>query len=186
MDRITQRVDAQGNTVQYGYDGNGNLTSFTDALNNVTTWAYDARNRPISKTDALAQTEHYQYDAGGNLAQKTDRLGQISGFTYDGLNRLTAAGYGASAGSNQYTSSSAYTWDNGDRLTAIDDSPGGSIARTYDSMDNLLQETTAQGTLTLTWDALGRRTSQTVNTQPKINYTWDAASRLKQVLRLRS
>jgi len=117
-DRPVVLTDPLGQTVQMGYDANGNVTSFTDSRSNLTQFTYDSRNRRLSKVDGLNHTESYQYDAAGNLARVTDRKGQVSGFGYDFLDRRTSAGFGATvADPTADTSTTAYTWDAGSRLT---------------------------------------------------------------------
>lgn len=181
MDRVTAVTDPMGNTVHYDFDANGNLTAFTDALSHVTTWTYDVRNRQVSKRDALSQVEAYQYDGAGNLIQRTDRKGLISGFTYDGLNRRITAGYGATAGSSSYTSTINYSYDAGNRLKGIVDSANGSPTFSYDGFDHLTQESSPQGTVSSTWDAVGHRLTQTVSGQSQVSYAWDAASRMTKI-----
>jgi RHS repeat-associated protein len=48
-------------------------------------------------------------------------------------------------------------------------------------MDNLLSETTLQGTVSYTYDHAGRRTSMIVAGQPTVTYTYDNADRLTQI-----
>jgi YD repeat-containing protein len=59
-------------------------------------------------------------------------------------------------------------------MTQITDSQSGTITRTYDLLDRLIQETTPQGSISYTYDAAGRRTSMTVAGQPTVTYTYDA------------
>ena len=66
-------------------------------------------------------------------------------------------------------------------VTQIADSLSGVIARQYDGMYRLTQETTPQGAVSYTYDAAGRRTTLQVAGQPVINYTWDDANRLVQM-----
>jgi len=183
MGRLVQQIDALGDAVAYNYDGNDNLLSFTDARGSITTWQYDVRNRATTKIDALSQAEAYHYDAAGNLTQLMDRKGQVSGYTYDGINRKATAGYGATNNNpTTYTSTIAYAWDAGNRLTKIVDSIGGTLTRGYDGFDNLTSETGPLGSIGATWDATGNRLTLTVSGQASaVNYTWDAAHRLKLI-----
>ncbi|MBM3223077.1 MAG: hypothetical protein FJZ47_04645, partial [Candidatus Tectomicrobia bacterium] len=180
LDRVVTQVDPQGRTLRYTYDSHGNLLTFTDANHHVTTFTYDPRNRLVSKTDALLKMESYRYDAAGNLTFLTDRKGQVAGFSYDALNRLAKASYGAaSTTAPVYTSSTRYSYDQGDRLLKLQDSLAGTITRTYDPrFDTVTQETTPEGTVTYTYDAHGLRTTMLPTGGTPISYSYDAANRL--------
>ena len=179
LDRITQLVDAINGTTAFTYAANSNLLTVTDAKSQQTVYTYNNMNRTATRKDPLLRTETYTYDNNGNLAQLTDRKGQVSSFTYDLLNRKTKTTY-------QDGTSTNYTYDAGDRLTQIQEKDAGNtvtatITRTYDGLDRLTQEVTAQGTLTYTYDNASRRLTMTVAGQPTVNYTYDNANRLTQV-----
>ena len=171
LNRLSSIVDPDGAMLQYGWDQNGNLLSHTDANNNQTTFSYDTRNRVRSKTDALKQLESYGYEPGGALNQRIDRKSQKTTSTYDALGRPTLV-------TMNDNSTVTPTFDAGDRLTQVVDTVGGSITRTYDGLDNLLSETTPQGSVSYTYDALSRRKTMTVQGQPTLSYGWDNAGRL--------
>jgi YD repeat-containing protein len=128
-------------------------------------------------------SESYGYDGNSNLASHTDRRGEVTAFQHDALNRVTFAGFGQSG--NQYQDTINYAWDAGNRLTGATDSIAGAISRqyssgapAYDGLDNLLQETTPQGTVSYTYDNASRRQTMQVAGQPQVSYTWDNANRL--------
>jgi RHS repeat-associated protein len=184
LNRLTQATDALGHTTASSYDANSNRVSFSDPRGGTTTWAYDSLNRAVTRTDALGQPEAYQYDLGGNLVRVTDRKGQVTGYQYDLLNRLTFAGFGASVGNpTSYTSSIAYTYDAGDRITQLVDTANGTITRSYDGLDRLVSESTPQGTVTYAYDAAGRRTQLSAPAQSTTTYTFDNANRLTAIAR---
>ena len=182
-DRPTVMTDALGDTVQMGYDANNNLLSFRDPKNNLTEFTYDTMNRLKTRKDALLRTETYDYDIAGRLKQVTDRKAQVSGFGYDALNRRTSAGFGATVGSPTiFTSTIAYTYDAGNRLTQAVDSVAGTITRQYDArFDTLTQEVAPEGQVDLTYDAAARRATFQVAGQTQVGYTFDVANRLTQV-----
>lgn len=70
----------------------------------------------------------------------------------------------------------AYTYDPGNRLTRISDTLGGTITRTYDSLDRLTGETTPQGAVSYGYDAAGRLTQLTQGTAT-VQFRYDAAHR---------
>jgi RHS repeat-associated protein len=179
LDRITQLVDAINGATAFTYDANSNLLTVTDAKSQQTVYTYNNMNRTATRKDPLLKTETYTYDNNGNIATVTDRKSQVTTYTYDLLNRKTKATY-------QDGTSTNYTYDAGNRLTQIQEKDAGNtvtatITRTYDGLDRLTQEVTAQGTLTYTYDNANRRATMTVAGQPTVNYTYDNANRLTQI-----
>ncbi|MGA8367491.1 MAG: RHS repeat-associated core domain-containing protein [Candidatus Acidiferrales bacterium] len=180
LNQVTQVTDALGNATSLAYDPNGNLTGVTDANSHATSYTYDSMDRLSTRTDPLSRGESYQYDGNGNLTQFTDRRGEATTYTYDNLNRRAFAGFNTQAGPS-YESTISYSYDAGNRLTQAVDSVTGTIARTYDGLDDLLSETTPQGGVSYGYDVASRRTSMTVAGQPAVNYSYDNASRLTGV-----
>ena len=178
LKRLIQTTDALGNSTASTYDANSNRLSFADPRGGATSWTFDSMNRALTRTDALNQIESYAYDLAGNLVRVTDRKGQVTGYQYDLLNRRTFAGFGASVGSpTAYTSTLAYTYDAGDRITQIVDSANGTLSRSYDGLNRLTSETTPQGSVSYAYDAAGRRTQLTAPGQPATTYSYDNANR---------
>src|SRR5262249_19087280 len=164
LNLLTQVTDAKGNNTSFTYDGNGNLLSLTDALNHSTSYTYTNMDKVQTRTDPLLRQESYNYDLNGNLVSATDRKGQVTTFSYDALNRLKFLGFKTvvNGGNTTYESIINYTYDAGNRMTQAVDSTGGTITRTYDSLDRLTSETTAQGTISYGYDAADRQTSMQV------------------------
>jgi RHS repeat-associated protein len=79
------------------------------------------------------------------------------------------------------TSTTASTYDAGDRLTQVNDSVAGTITRSWDGLDRLTQEDPPEGLVTYTYDDAGRRASMTVAGQSAVSYTYDNANRLTQI-----
>jgi RHS repeat-associated protein len=179
LSNLTEITDASDAVTSFTYDADGNLTSVTDANGNRTSYTYDSMDRRALRTDPLGASDTYAYDGNGNLVRLTDRRGAVTVYQYDGLNRPALAGFGASGGG--YQSTINYTWDAGSRMTAAADSIAGTITRGYDGLDNLVSETTPQGSVGYTVDAARRRTAMTVSGQPATAYTWDNANRLTAI-----
>jgi RHS repeat-associated protein len=174
LNRVTQITDALNGLTQFTYDPNGNLLTVTDANNQATTYTYDSMDRLKTRTDALGRQESYQYDPAGNLTQFTDRKNQVTTFTYDTLNRRTGASFADG-------STVSFVYDSVGRLRSATDSVIGRIDFAYDTLNRLIQEITAQGSITYAYDALGRRMTMTASGQQPVSYGYDAASRLVQV-----
>jgi len=177
-DRKNKLIDPLNNTTLLTYDGNGNPLTVTDPNTGLTQFGYDARNRLTSRTDALAHGESWTYDEMSNLLTHTDRKGQLTQFNvvpYDALNRLKQVNYADG-------STTALTWDAGDRVSPIIDSLSGTITRSYDDLNRLLSEQTTQGLVSYTYDAASRRATMTPAAQTQIVYTFDDANRLHQIV----
>ena len=182
--RITNVTDPIGNITRYGYSLDGKLSVVQDAKNQIIRYDYDSRGRLMKMTDQLGKIETYTYDTSDNLTSMTDRKGQITTYTYDLMNRLTRATYA----DGSYTN---YTYDAAGRLISVSDSVSGSISYTYSGTgcgtgcsavpDKVIQEVTPLGTISYTYDVIGRRTSMTVLGQPAVNYGYDSGSRLASV-----
>ena len=179
LDRITQLTDAINGNTAFTYDPNSNLLTVTDAKSQQTVYTYSNMNRTSTRKDPLLNTETYTYDNNGNVATVTDRKSQVTTNTYDPLNRRTKTTF-------QDGTSTNYTYDAGNRVTQVQEKDAGgavtdTITRTYDGLDRLTQEVTAQGTVNYTYDNVSRRATMTVVGQTAVTYTYDNANRLTQV-----
>jgi RHS repeat-associated protein len=58
-------------TVQYSYDGRGNLVQVNDPAAGITAYTYDAANRMISAGMPAGVTAFYSYDGDGRLVQRS-------------------------------------------------------------------------------------------------------------------
>lgn len=143
------------------YTTNGLIKTVKDGEGNLTTYTYDGFDR-LSKTNypsltkgsaSSSSTDYEQLTYGDNIhvTQRRLRDGSSIGFTYDNLGRVTAV------------------------------SPAGETTATY-NYDLLGHVLTAQRgtTLTNSWDALGRLTTEG---QPfgSMSYQYDAASRRTRI-----
>ena len=174
LNRLVGLVDSLNGQTTFAYDPNGNLLTVTDARGNTITHEYDSMDWVSRRIDQLGKAETFSYDANGNLVSTTDRKNQTTTFTYDPLNHRTQGGYANGA-------IATFTYDAAGRLLQADDTadPHRPIVMAYDPLDRLLAETSALGTISYQYDALGRRTQMTVSSQAPVTYTYDAASRLR-------
>lgn len=180
---VTRATQPTGATTNYSYDANGNPTAIEDGRGNDITATYDDMDQLESFTDQLNRTVDFEHDLAGNLTEATDRKGQITSYDYDELDRRIFAGFNTTGapGSEQYESTIAYSYDDGDRLTEAADSANGTVERTFDDFDHLLSEETATSTVSYEYDELGRRTLMAVPDQDDVEYTYDNANRLTDI-----
>ena len=175
LNQLTKIIDPMNGATQLTYDPNGNLTGVRDARNNLTQYAADPMDRALSRTDALLHTASVLlYDENGNPRQMRDRKGQVTQTTFDPLNRPKIITWADG-------STTAFTWDAGNRLTQLTDSISGTITRSWDDLDRLRSEQTPQGRIDYTYDNAGRRQTMTVLGQPSMVYNWDDADRLQSL-----
>ncbi|MBB5352942.1 RHS repeat-associated protein [Haloferula luteola] len=88
---LTKIVDAQGNAVSLGYDGNNRLISITDAIGQQTTLSYTPgagaavpgdSTKIRSITDPFGRRSTFSYTSVGQLLSITDPVGIVSQFSY--------------------------------------------------------------------------------------------------------
>ena len=138
----------------YGYNGRGELETVTDWLSGVTTYAYDLAGRLTDIVYPNGVTGEFDYD-------DADRLTDIE--YLDGMTSLEAISYvvnamGIRTSMTDSSGTTDYTYDALYRLTDVE----------YPNSD-----TTEYG-----YDAVGNRTSLTINGGTPISNTYNAANEL--------
>jgi RHS repeat-associated protein len=163
----------------YGYDANGNRTSWRRRGGVVFGFGYDALGRLTSKDvpGGSAGDVNYGYDLQGRL---TSAIYAASGasvtFSYDALGRVLTQTQGGRTLS--------YEWDAGSRRTRMYWPDASFVVYDYDMTGALTAvrengATSGAGVLAAYgYDGLGRRTSVTRGNGTVTNYGWDPASRL--------
>ena len=145
---LTSVTDANGNTHQFEYDQNGNLVKEVRPGGEIFTNAYDSANQLITQTDAEGKVAQYEYDAAGRLTQmlftpanasqpsdiiqyvyndaneliEIDQTGTTNTkhvYTLDDLGRKTSESITYSVGSNVFTKTLQYVYDEDGRLAEI-------------------------------------------------------------------
>ena len=145
-----------GDETSYTYDNVGNVLTQTDGNGNTVSYGYNNRNRMIWRADAggvvngmpvAGLTEYYDYYANGLIGSNTDKNGVTTYYTYDIHGRLTQENAGGEVAS--------YTYDNnGNQLTAVN--AEGTITRSYDAVGRVLTKNVAEfGTTSYTYDITG-------------------------------
>ncbi|HEX2762957.1 MAG TPA: RHS repeat-associated core domain-containing protein [Allosphingosinicella sp.] len=164
---------------QYGYDANGNRTSFRNRANETIAYAFDALNRTTGKD--LPGTEPdvtYGYDLLGRMTSATQTGNSLS-FTYDALGRnLTQVGPNGTVSS---------TYDGAGRRTRLTWPDSFYVDQDYlvtGEMSAIRENgaTSGVGVLaTFAYDDMGRRTSLSRGNGTVTGYGYDAVSRLSQL-----
>jgi len=208
LNRLFQEIGATGQTTQYAYDNQGNLTSTDGPLAgtvDVTVNAYDALNRLRQVTDPNNGVTQYAYNGIDQLVSVSDPRNLATTYNYDGLANLnsqvspdtgtTANTYDAAGNLRTQTDAKGqvtnYTYDALNRVAVIGFADGSVQAYGYDNGANAIgrlvtitelnpsQQITS--TLTYAYDQHGRTTSETrtINgVSYVLAYAYDASGRL--------
>jgi RHS repeat-associated protein len=220
-DGASRRVmvtDPSGNTSAFTYDANNNLIQTVDtdlsqksgvsSETFTTTNVYDAHNRLTSVTDNCGDTRTTAYDSRDNATHSTDAkyddtagcpgsqnpLGNSTRYYYDGLSRhvqtvedlrVGGVGSGVIDTTNAYDASGHITttavYDGDSRLTAFTDNNGNTTSYMYDALNRRTQETMADGTTrSYTYDPDDNVLTLTDNNGSVTTNTYDRVNRLIQ------
>ncbi|MDR5760872.1 RHS repeat-associated core domain-containing protein [Caballeronia sp. LZ035] len=178
-DNLTQYTDEAGHITRFSFYGQGQLASRTDANGSVTRYHYNTEEQLVGVTNARGGTWHllrdaagrlveevgydkrsrrYAYDPAGHLTQSIDPLGNALAVTCDPLGRITRR---AVEGSDQ---SEVFAYDRRGQLTKAQNAHA-TVTRTYDAdgrlTTELQQHADATGTLAYAYDLAGRLIEQT-------------------------
>lgn len=169
------------------FTDNGKLATFTDAEGNRTTYAYDGHDRltktryPSKTTDGVSSTTDYEqptYDANGNVTNMRLRDGQNIGYTYDALNRVT---FKDVPNSTWVAFDVNYTYDLLSRLTSATDTNTHFANFTWDALGRKLTETSNFFGRTHQYDLAGRRTKLSHSDGFYVDYDYDVAGNMLRV-----
>ena len=176
----------------YSYDKNSRLKTLTDDNGNATTYSYDALNRQTSVLYADGTTTATTFDADNNVISATDQNGNILTHQYDALNRLVSSSAALAQGvegATQWT----YTYDGLSRRTELTDNndPGivgdnSTVQLRYNSLNQIVSETTHNRTVEAQYDGLGNRTELTYPSGRKLSYSYDDIYNIKTITELSS
>ena len=157
----------------------GNLISYTDPDGNTTKYIYDQDNRQIVSIDPFGARTTTAYDIAGNTTSVTDGDNRQTTYAYDNNNRLVSETSRNSGGS--VTNTQTYTYDNnGNNLTAADGN--GTITYTYDALNRVSTETDVWGlTTTYSYNANNQQTLMQDSKAGVTTNVYDSADRLSSV-----
>jgi RHS repeat-associated protein len=86
--RLSSLTDIYGNSISYGYDKNGNLTTLTYPDGKIVTYEYDKADRLTKVKDWLNNVTTYGYDSIGNVVKTSYPDGSVITYHYDEAYRL--------------------------------------------------------------------------------------------------
>ncbi len=185
-------------TTSYEYDTAGSLVRVTNALGHHTRIKYDALGRKLAMCDpnmgagpntTTCETNTpgawvYSYDKAGNLRFQTDAKNQQLEFRYDLLGRQVKKIYPDAREINFTFDDVGVQFSKG-RLTRVDDLNAMVATFVYDRVGRVTQtQRTIDGytyTMSQTYNALSKVTSEMFPDLDSANYTYDEAGWLKSV-----
>jgi len=188
--------DANGNHVQFGYDGQGrrtritngedkswmlnyvgaDLVSMVDPLNNTATRFADSAGRTQAITDPLGNESQIFYDEASRVSQSTDPLGSSTSMLYDENGNLTQV---TDAKNNIH----GFGFDDRDYANKYVDPLTKAENKLYDGNHNLTQRTDRKGQITTyTYDNLNRLKQIRYQDGSTVSFTLDAGNRLKKIV----
>ncbi|MDJ0947046.1 MAG: DUF6531 domain-containing protein, partial [Kiloniellales bacterium] len=153
-DQVSQVADGNGRSVSYGYDADGNLTSFTDAESNATNYSYTAgpglltevfapafpTTAVISNTfDIFGRVKEqrtardflWQYFYSGLRTEAVDPLGDVSVWKFNAFGRNTRQ-------VDQLGNVTVNEYDGQQRLAQTTLPEGNAMAYDYDAKHNVV------------------------------------------------
>lgn len=177
LKRLVRVQDADGQTLQFGYNADGDRISMLDANGVKTKWSYDGQHRPLAKQYADGNVEQYDYTSFGKLNSTTNIrggktvlgysiFGELSSVTYPTTNtpNLTFGydGLGRRTSMTDGLGTSSWSYDGTGRLQSESGPLGNdTITYGYDSLDRLQslsvqRDATSSDSENLVYDGLGR------------------------------
>ncbi len=202
--RVSQITDATNATIKFAY--NSGNTVVTDRNGHNTTYNYNGQLQVTKTTDALGHSTGSTFDATTyNVTQYSDALSDFTNFQFsaDGRNNLTTVTDGAgakttfgyaSSGNNLYNplsqtdpqgNTASFSYDNnGNMLSATDNSTNKGSSYTYNSNGTAASQTDANGkVMSFSYDDKGNLTKVTFpNPVQPISLQVDLESRVTQVV----
>ncbi|MET3052349.1 RHS repeat-associated core domain-containing protein [Pseudomonas alkylphenolica] len=187
----SSRQDAKGQRIAYEYDKALRLTALVNENNATYSFAYDASDRLSEEVRVDNLTRRFSYNEGGHLTrvdeigygERGERPERSTVFERDAIGRLLAK--------LNNDARQEYRYDEGDRLLSIERLPTGSgkklgiteekLEFAYDLLGRLVQETTAQGTLSYEYDSLSNLTTLTLPTGQHLNHLYYGSGHLHQL-----
>ncbi|TWT56318.1 tRNA nuclease WapA precursor [Allorhodopirellula solitaria] len=203
---LTERTEADSQSVAYDYDQNGNLITTTSAFQ-TTSYQYDALNRLIAVVDGDQTLIDYSYDALGRITQLAYHNGIIENRTYDSVGRLlaqTSLADGSELLAIQYaydadgntlsktvsqsgtTTESSFEYDRLNRLTrehvSIDGGQTQVTSYRYDAAGNRIEKRTGNSVVSYSYDQNNRLLAETTSLAGSqiTTYSYDANGQLLQ------
>jgi RHS repeat-associated protein len=167
--RLVGETDFDGRTLAYAYDAAGRLTSRTNALGQTVHFERDELSRLVRK-DAVGLVTTYGYDPAGRLthAASPDATLELLHDDHGRLRQETVNGHAL-----------AYEYDALGRRTSRTLPSGARTTWTYDAMGNRTGTVSSGRRIDFTYDPAGRELARRIDTDSlTLSQTYDALGRV--------
>jgi RHS repeat-associated protein len=185
-------TDPLSHTTKYTYDGDGNVETVTDGNSHKTKYTYNGDNEPTKVEEANKTITETEYDGAGQVVKQIDGnkhatkyvrnvLEQVTEVE-DPLKHKTLKEYDLAGNLKKLTDpakrTTTYTYDPGNRLTAVVYSSGkpSTVKYEYDKDGDRTKMTDGTGTTKYTYDQLDRLTESENGHKEKIKYEYNLAN----------
>lgn len=157
-------------TTTYGYDPRNLLTDITDAVGGHTVFAHDSMGRVVKETNQIGKVTTYGYDLVGNRTTRVAANGVTTRYQFDKNHHLIKTTYSNGEPDN------TFTYDPAGAQTAATNGTG-TVTTSYDKLGRpVVTVDAANQKLTMSYDAVGNRTTLTLPNTQVVTYTYDAAN----------
>lgn len=136
--RVVCHTNPQGHTRHFAYDPAGRLHTLTNENGAHFRIRYDADDRVIEETGFDDRRRQYRYTLAGELMEIEDAGGAVTRFERDAMGRVTAL-----------------------HVPSTDAEPAYAQRYRYDAAGQILEAHAPDATVLMTYDAVGRLTSET-------------------------
>ncbi len=148
---LTRVTDPAGVTVEFDYDGFGDLVATRNVLGDTARIVRDAAGRPVTAVTPSGAETRFSYNTAGLLVRREDPDGAVWSFEHDAAGRLTAS----------------IAPDGG--RTALEYAANGELVRTIDPLGRAIERV---------FDELGNVTAAILPDGARWGFTRDTLSRL--------
>ncbi len=198
--RISEIVSPDGSTLRYGYDGRGDLRSFSDQVTNTTKYVYSV-SRPHFLTNIVDSLERdalrLEYDEVGRLSMVRDGSGNPisqdfeadsnTGTFTDANGNVTVAQFDERGNETVRMLPGVFTnyfvYDGNNNLLSSTNGRGYSTNYTYDLSGNVTSITDAlSNRTTIVYNSLNKPTAVTNALGQALHLDYNAAGQLTQVV----
>jgi YD repeat-containing protein len=159
-------------------DDNNRIVTWINAADHRMQYQYDALNRRTASIYPDGTIRHFEHDENGNIVRILDPNVNVIIRSFDPLNRLVERRIEPQSGGSPQIEQFHY---NGLNHLVAGVASGTTIARRYDSLSRVLEESQTGRTIRYGYDSAGNRTHLTYPSGQEVHKTYDVLKRVSEV-----